>query len=205
MIRKARLVIVGAAGVMLLALVAAHAPSVRSLVLRHVVEGLRNSYGIDLRAASLSYNLLTLSAELREIQLAAADTPAEPFAAADALSLSFGVRTLIGFVDEVSNWYVRVNRPRFWAVDAEADPAALATLHEALTAVSRMLAPAAPFLSDWLHRALAGTSVHLARFPVSSGRRDLPLEAAMDAVRRLASLAHSARQQRSCHSSWPAW
>jgi isoleucyl-tRNA synthetase len=96
----------------------------------------------------------------------------------------------------VSNWYVRVNRPRFWAVDAEADPAALATLHEALVAVSRMLAPAAPFLSDWLHRALTGTSVHLARFPSSSGRRDESLEAAMEAVRRLASLARAAREER---------
>jgi len=107
-----------------------------------------------------------------------------------------GVRTLMGFVDELSNWYVRVNRPRFWAVDAVADPAALATLHEALVAVSRMLAPAAPFLSDWLHRALAGTSVHLARFPESSGRRDESLEAAMEAVRRLASLARAAREER---------
>ncbi|HWB42862.1 MAG TPA: DUF5915 domain-containing protein, partial [Gemmatimonadales bacterium] len=107
-----------------------------------------------------------------------------------------GVRILIEFVDELSNWYVRVNRPRFWAVDAVADPAALATLHEALVAVSRMLAPAAPFLSDWLHRALAGTSVHLARFPVSSGRRDEALEAAMEAVRRLASLARAAREER---------
>jgi isoleucyl-tRNA synthetase len=107
-----------------------------------------------------------------------------------------GVRTLMGFVDELSNWYVRVNRPRFWAVDAVADPAALATLHEALVAVSRMLAPAAPFLSDWLHRALAGTSVHLARFPESSDNRDESLEAAMEAVRRLASLARSAREER---------
>ncbi len=107
-----------------------------------------------------------------------------------------GVRAVMAFVDELSNWYVRVNRARFWAPDSVADPAALATLHEALVAVSRMLAPAAPFVSDWLHRALAGTSVHLARFPVSSGTRDVPLEAAMDAVRRLASLAHSARQQR---------
>jgi isoleucyl-tRNA synthetase len=107
-----------------------------------------------------------------------------------------GVRAIMGFVDELSNWYVRVNRARFWAPDSVADPAALATLHEALVAVSRLLAPAAPFISDWLHRALAGTSVHLARFPLSSGGRDVPLEAAMDAVRRLASLAHSARQQR---------
>ena len=107
-----------------------------------------------------------------------------------------GVRTLVGFVDELSNWYVRVNRPRFWAADAVADTAALATLHEALVAVSRMLAPAAPFLSDWLHRALAGTSVHLARFPESSGRRDEALEASMEAVRRLASLARAAREER---------
>ena len=107
-----------------------------------------------------------------------------------------GVRVLMGFVDELSNWYVRVNRRRFWAVDAEADAAALATLHEALVAVSRMLAPAAPFLSDWLHRALAGTSVHLARFPESSGRRDEALEASMEAVRRLASLARAAREER---------
>jgi isoleucyl-tRNA synthetase len=107
-----------------------------------------------------------------------------------------GVRAILAFVEELSNWYVRVNRARFWAVDAEADPAALATLHEALVGVSRLLAPAAPFLSDWLHRSLVGTSVHLARFPESSGRRDLPLEAAMDAVRRLASLGRAARDQR---------
>ena len=100
-----------------------------------------------------------------------------------------GVRALMEFVvDDVSQWYVRVNRARFWAVDSVADPAALATLHEALVTVSRLLAPAAPFTSDWLHRALQGTSVHLARDPV--------LEAAMDAVRRLASLAHAARQER---------
>ncbi|MBA3317881.1 MAG: isoleucine--tRNA ligase [Gemmatimonadales bacterium] len=117
-------------------------------------------------------------------------------AAWSAYDPTAGVRVLIGFVDQLSNWYVRVNRSRFWAVDAVADPAALATLHEALVAVSRMLAPAAPFLSDWLHRALAGTSVHLARFPESSGRRDEALEAAMEAVRRLASLARAAREER---------
>ncbi len=96
MLRKARLFIIGAAGAMLLAFLAAHAPPVRALVLRRVVETLRTSYGIDVRAESLSYNLLTLSAELRGIQLAAVLTPAEPFVAADALAMSFGVRTLIG-------------------------------------------------------------------------------------------------------------
>jgi isoleucyl-tRNA synthetase len=108
-----------------------------------------------------------------------------------------GVRALMEFVvEDLSQWYVRANKDRFWAVDSTADPAALATLHEALVTVSRLLAPAAPFASDWLHRALAGTSVHLARFPVPSRRRERDLEGAMDAVRRLASLARAARDER---------
>jgi isoleucyl-tRNA synthetase len=108
-----------------------------------------------------------------------------------------GVRALMEFVvDDVSQWYVRANRARFWAVDSVADPAAVTTLHETLLTVSRLLAPAAPFSSDWLHRALTGTSVHLARFPEIANRRDPALESAMDAVRRLASLAHGARQER---------
>ncbi|HYC31703.1 MAG TPA: class I tRNA ligase family protein, partial [Gemmatimonadales bacterium] len=106
-----------------------------------------------------------------------------------------GVRLLMDFVvNDVSRWYVRLSRSRFWAPDAEADRAAVATLREVLVTVARLLAPAAPFASDWMHRALEGTSVHLARFPDVGGRRDAALESGMDAVRRLASLAHSARQ-----------
>jgi isoleucyl-tRNA synthetase len=106
-----------------------------------------------------------------------------------------GVRVLMDFmVNDVSRWYVRLSRARFWAPDAEADPAAVATLHEVLATVTRLLAPAAPFASDWIHRALEGTSVHLARFPEVRGRRDAGLEGAMDAVRRLASLARAARE-----------
>ncbi|HSJ74639.1 MAG TPA: DUF5915 domain-containing protein, partial [Gemmatimonadales bacterium] len=63
--------------------------------------------------------------------------------------------------------------------------------------------PAAPFVSDWLHRALAGTSVHLAGFPVPRGRAAPDLEAAMDAVRRLASLARSAREERNIRVRQP--
>src|SRR6266511_999499 len=70
-----------------------------------------------------------------------------------------GVRAIVEFVtDDLSNWYVRVNRPRFWAPDRAADDAALATLAEALATVARLLGPVTPFLADWLHRALTGTS-----------------------------------------------
>jgi isoleucyl-tRNA synthetase len=115
-----------------------------------------------------------------------------------------GVRTILDFVvDDVSQWYVRINRARFWAPDSVAEPAALATLYEALTTVSRLLAPAAPFVSDWLHRALAGTSVHLAGFPLPRSTRMPDLELAMDAVRRLASLARSAREEQNLRVRQP--
>jgi outer membrane protein insertion porin family len=109
MFRKARLLSAGAAIAILLALLGAHAPSVRALVLRQAVEAARASYGIDLHAESLSYNLLTLSAELRGLRLAAVGTPAQPFAATDRLAVSFGLRTLIG---NVSLQQVSITSPR---------------------------------------------------------------------------------------------
>ena len=125
-------------------------------------------------------------------------------AAWSGYDVTAGVRAIMDFVvDDVSQWYVRQNRPRFWAPDTVADPAALATLHEALTTVSGVLGPAAPFVSDWLHRALAGTSAHLARFPLPRGLRQPDLEAAMDAVRRLASLARAAREERNIRVRQP--
>ena len=117
-------------------------------------------------------------------------------AAWDAYDVTAGVRALVGFVvDDLSNWYVRTNRARFWSPGSDADPAAVATLREALVTVSRLLAPAAPFASDWLHRALTGTSVHLAAFPTSLGRTEVHLDVAMDSVRRAASLARAAREE----------
>ncbi len=109
-----------------------------------------------------------------------------------------GVRALMDFVvDDLSNWYVRISRERFWAPEGEADAAAVATLRECLVAVSRLLAPAAPFASDWLHRALTDSSVHLAGWPEAAavpGREEAELGVAMDAIRRLASLARAARE-----------
>jgi isoleucyl-tRNA synthetase len=112
-----------------------------------------------------------------------------------AYDVTAGTRAIMDFVvDDLSNWYVRNNRARFWAPDREADAAAVATLHEVLVTVARLLAPAAPFASDWMHRALTGGSVHLAPFPEAADGHDEALEQAMDAVRRLASLARAARE-----------
>ncbi|HET9151985.1 MAG TPA: isoleucine--tRNA ligase [Gemmatimonadales bacterium] len=111
-----------------------------------------------------------------------------------AFDVTAGTRALMDFVvDDLSNWYVRTNRARFWAPDREPDPAAVRALHTCLVTVARLLAPAAPFASDWMHRALTGSSVHLARLP-GAGARDAALEGAMDAVRRLATLARAARE-----------
>ena len=116
-------------------------------------------------------------------------------AAWGAYDVTAGTRAIMDFVvDDLSNWYVRLNRARFQAPDGDADGDALATLHEALVTVTRLLAPAAPFASDWLHRALDGGSVHTARFPPAGSARLPSLEAAMDAVRRLSSLARAARE-----------
>src|SRR5205807_1324144 len=115
-----------------------------------------------------------------------------------------GVRAIMEFVvDDLSNWYVRTNRPRFWAPDRAADPAALATLHDVLVTAARLLAPVAPFIADWVHRSLTGTSVHLAPFPADQGRREPGLLEAMAAHRRLASLARAARETRKLNVRQP--
>ena len=123
------------------------------------------------------------------------DTTRQVRHALEGYDVTTAYRALLTFVvDELSNWYVRLNRGRFWAADREAEPAAVATLHEVLVTVARLLAPAAPFAADWLHRALEGGSVHLAPFPTDRGRLDPPLDRAMQAVRRLASQGRAARE-----------
>ena len=138
-----------------------------------------------------------LLARLDEVVL----TVRQAWAAYDVTS---GVRAIMDFVGEdLSRWYVRRNRPRFWAPDRATDPVALETLHEVLVAAVRLLAPAAPFISDWVHRALTGVSVHLAPFPMDGGHREPELLTAMNTVRRLASLARAARESRNLRVRQP--
>ena len=107
------------------------------------------------------------------------------------------VKLVMTFFDEdVSKWYVRLSRHRFYDVDGADNRAAFATLHEVLAVTCRLLAPFAPFITDWIHRELCGTSVHLAEFRrASPGERDEALERAMDDIRTLATLGRAAREE----------
>ncbi len=120
--------------------------------------------------------------------------------ALEVFDLTTAARAIQGFVlDDVSNWFVRRSRDRFWATQpgTAADSAeAFATLHECLVVAARLLAPFAPFISDWLHRALSDDqSVHLADFPEPVGYAAPELEQAMEDVRRLVALGRAARQE----------
>ena len=106
-------------------------------------------------------------------------------------------KSVMTFFDEdVSKWYVRQSRHRFYDVDAEDNRAAFATLHEILTVTCRLLAPFAPFITDWVHRELTGGSVHLAPFTRErAGAVDVDLERAMSQIRTLATLGRAAREE----------
>ena len=113
----------------------------------------------------------------------------------DRYDATQAARLVMDFVDEdVSKWYVRASRARFYDVDGTDNRAAFATLHEVLTVACRLLAPFCPFVTDWMHRELTGTSVHLAPY-VRAGEphADDALETAMAQVRRLATLGRAAR------------
>jgi len=107
-----------------------------------------------------------------------------------------------GFIDGLSNWYVRRSRRRFWKSENDSDKqAAYTTLYQALTTLARLLAPVTPFFAEEMYRNLearlnpdAPSSVHLADWPVPDRTETDPelLEATRLAM-RLASLGRSAR------------
>ncbi|HJQ54124.1 MAG TPA: isoleucine--tRNA ligase [Gemmatimonadaceae bacterium] len=100
------------------------------------------------------------------------------------------------FDDDVSKWYVRQSRHRFYDVDQPDNRAAFATLHEVIAVTCRLLAPFAPFVTDWVHRELTGTSVHLAPFKREHpGQIDVDLERAMSHIRTIATLGRAAREE----------
>ena len=107
-------------------------------------------------------------------------------------------------IEELSNWYIRRNRRRFWKSAADRDKlAAYQTLHECLTTLARLLAPFVPFVAEAIHQNLAygldpaaPVSVHLADFPEPDGAKlDPALSADMAAVLEVVSAGHAARQE----------
>ena len=128
----------------------------------------------------------------------------EVTAALDGYEPLGGTDALRALVDDLSNWYVRRSRRRFWRTDPKAPAsdslAAQATLLEVLQRVTLLLAPFCPFLSERLYHELFDVneeaSVHLADWPVSEpDNRDVALEASMNAARRLTSLGRAARAE----------
>ncbi|MGM0668487.1 MAG: isoleucine--tRNA ligase [Gemmatimonadota bacterium] len=107
-------------------------------------------------------------------------------------------RQLGEFINQdLSNWYVRRSRSRFWGnADSHDARSAFRTLWETMETVFRLVAPVTPMTADWLYRALVGESVHLASFPqFRQASVDRELEEGMHSVRSLVSLGRAAREE----------
>jgi len=116
----------------------------------------------------------------------------------DVITASAALNTL---VTDLSNWYVRLSRRRFWRGGMGPDKiAAYATLREVLVELTKLLAPFIPFLSEAIYRSLrtsdAEESVHLCSYPVANSEQvDAQLEKDMAWVRQTVALGHQARNQ----------
>jgi isoleucyl-tRNA synthetase len=121
--------------------------------------------------------------------------------ALDAYDAMRATRAIEAFVDDLSNWYVRRNRRRFWKGELDADKrAAYATLHEVLTTLCRLMAPITPHLADAMWDNLVAAvdvgrpdSVHLTDAPTPAGRADAATDAAVALARRTVALGRAAR------------
>ncbi len=122
------------------------------------------------------------------------DTVVEVTTALEGFDALRATTRLARFVDDLSNWYVRRSRPRFWR---DSDPGAHATLHRCLTVAAELLAPFCPFLADELWcRLTGGLTVHAADWPTTSGTEaDPSLAEEMGAARRLVALGRAARTE----------
>jgi isoleucyl-tRNA synthetase len=106
----------------------------------------------------------------------------------DAYDATVAGRAIADFVEDLSNWYVRRSRRRFW----DGDPAAFATLRSCLLTVAGLLAPFCPFIADEIYDNLDGAlaSVHLCDFPgVGAGEQAAPAQARERELERAMSLA----------------
>ena len=121
-------------------------------------------------------------------------------------------RVLEEFVDDMSNWYVRRSRERFWGKDMPQDKVnAYMTLHTALVTIAKAAAPMVPFMTEDIYRNLVCTndtdapmSVHLCDFPVADEAMiDADMEAKMKAVVDIVVLGRAARNGANCKNRQP--
>ncbi len=103
---------------------------------------------------------------------------------------TFAGRAIADLVDDLSNWYVRRSRRRFW----DGEPAAFATLQHCLVTIAKLVAPLTPFVADAIYENLDGSepSVHLCDYP-EPGERDEELEWQMQVVRDAVELGRAGR------------
>jgi isoleucyl-tRNA synthetase len=116
----------------------------------------------------------------------------------DAYNLSKATRPMIEFVDNLSNWYIRRSRRRFWKSENDSDKFdAYETLYSVLVEFSKLLAPFMPFAADSIYKNLTGEeSVHLADWPKSKKEFiDDELNKENGTVRRIVAMGHAIRDK----------
>ncbi|MFC7593974.1 isoleucine--tRNA ligase [Terrabacter sp. GCM10028922] len=123
----------------------------------------------------------------------------------DAYEIAAACDTMRGFLDVLTNWYIRRSRDRFWGGETDESLAAFDTLWTALETVTRTIAPLLPLVTEEIWRGLTGQrSVHLADYPMAA---DLPadhdLVVGMDRAREVCSAASSLRKARGLRARLP--
>jgi isoleucyl-tRNA synthetase len=129
----------------------------------------------------------------------------------DAFEVNAGAKAIYSFLDEVTNWYIRRSRRRFWKNDTDADKAAAyAVLYHIISSSSCLIAPFTPFLAEYMHRILSSSqleakkSVHLEPFPVAQEEWINPsLEESTAFVRELISAGLKLRKQLGIKARFP--
>jgi len=120
----------------------------------------------------------------------------------DSYNLTSATRRIEGFMDNLSNWYVRRNRRRFWKSENDADKsAAYTTLYQCLVTLSQLLAPFVPFIAEELYQNLCRSvstrtkeSVHLTDFPIADEAKiNDKLNSAVELAMKISSLGRAAR------------
>ncbi|MEM8628660.1 MAG: isoleucine--tRNA ligase [Chlamydiota bacterium] len=121
--------------------------------------------------------------------------------ALDSYELNRAVRALLGFFEELTNWYIRRSRTRFWQDEETEDrKSAFSTLYFVLFELTKITAPFLPFLSEAIYQELRTStdaqSVHLCDYPTyRSSLRNFSLEQEMDLVQKAVSLGHAVRKE----------